>query len=89
MLVFESIEDDLQAWLAIKDDDKVVFCEFPADYDGSNGWNLEDGGILRKECFSVLYTLKNDRGTVVYLIWYDIEGNVVYKIAFSPEKPID
>ena len=85
MLVFENIEESLLAWLVVKDGDRLDYCEFPATYDGLSGWSMEDNGTLKEDYFSILCTLQNDQIIIVYLNWFDFEGNVVYELSFIPE----
>lgn len=88
MVEFESIGKDLLAWMVLEDGETLRYCEFPATLsdDEYTGWRLGDCGNLDVQNFYVLSTVQNSQGTVVYIGWYDEEGESVEAVEFFADE---
>jgi len=89
IIEFENIDRDLLAWLILENEDGFFqYCELPATLseDGLTGWRYEDRGELMREAFYILCVIQEGEDIMVYLGWYDEEGETISLIEFSPDK---
>jgi len=94
VIEFESIGKELLAWLVLDSDDSIMYCEMPAKLseDGYTGWQYGDCGELTGNFDNIIYTIdiictiQKQQEIIVYLSWYDEEGETISEIVFSPDK---
>lgn len=81
-------ENDLLTWLVIQDGTSLLHCDFPATLDGDmySAWSLGDMGNLTQTSCYVLCTIQKQSDIIVYLGWYDEEGETIHEVRFPADK---
>lgn len=76
LVLFEREQDDMLASIVMKTPSKMVFKDYPAKYDASSTWRVDDGGSIYPEMFSILFASKTETGILLGITWIGAEGEV-------------
>ncbi|SFE39756.1 hypothetical protein SAMN04487969_102331 [Paenibacillus algorifonticola] len=83
LVQFERQGKDMLASLALQTADGFVFQDYPAQFDESSTWRVDDGGEVMPEMFSFLFAAKTAEGIVLGVKWMGAEGE---NVSFLSEK---
>ena len=76
MVVFERIDNDMLASIVYLKDDKVVFKDYPAEYDEVSTWRVDAGDL--PGLFGVQFLANSDEGLLLGLTWAGPEGENIF-----------
>lgn len=76
LVLFERENDDMLASVVMKTPTKFVFKDYPAKYNESSTWRVDDGGSVYPELFSILFASQTESGIVLGIKWVGAEGEV-------------
>lgn len=76
MVVFERIDNGMLASIVYLKDDKVVFKDYPAEYDELSTWRVDAGD--RPGLFGVLFLANSNEGLLLGLTWAGPEGESIF-----------
>jgi len=76
LIFFEREKDDMLASIVVKTPVKLIFKDYPAKYDESSTWRVDDGGSIYPEMFSVLFACETEKGMILGIKWMGAEGEV-------------
>ncbi|GGD67204.1 hypothetical protein [Paenibacillus nasutitermitis] len=71
---FKREGDQALASLVLKDGDTLAFKDFPAEYNESSTWRVDDGGEISPHVFSLMFAAESANGTVLGVKWLGFEG---------------
>lgn len=74
LILFERENDDMLASIVMKTPTKFVFKDYPAKYNESSTWRVDDGGSVYPELFSILFASETKTGIVLAIKWAGAEG---------------
>lgn len=74
LILFEREGEDMLASIVMKAPDKIVFKDYPAKYDASSTWRVDDGGTVYPNMFNILFAAKTENGMLLGLKWTAFEG---------------
>lgn len=83
LVEFERQEQQAFAVLAFIYKDRIVYKDFPAEYDPQGTWRVDDEGEFGMEYFNILGIFESPAGLEVVTEWLSTEG---YYIQFLTEK---
>ncbi|WP_341278572.1 hypothetical protein [Paenibacillus sp. FSL H8-0537] len=83
LVQFERQGKDMLASLALQTADGFVFQDYPAEFNESSTWRVDDGGEVIPEMFSFLFAAKTADGIVLGVKWMGAEGE---NVSFLSEK---
>lgn len=83
LVQFERQGKDMLASLALQTTDGFVFQDYPAVFNESSTWRVDDGGEVMPEMFSFLFAAKTADGIVLGVKWMGAEGE---NVSFLSEK---
>ncbi|MGG4340329.1 hypothetical protein [Paenibacillus lautus] len=81
--------DDMLASLALKRDSGWLYYDYPAKFDPSSTWRVDDQGEVRPEMFSFLFAAKSELGFVLGVQWMGSEGENVSLLSVSEDAITD
>jgi hypothetical protein len=76
LILFERENDDMLASIVMKTPTKLVFKDYPAKYNESSTWRVDDGGSIYPDLFSILFASQTESGIVLGIKWAGAEGEV-------------
>jgi hypothetical protein len=76
LILFERENDDMLASIVMKTPRKFVFKDYPAKYNESSTWRVDDGGSIYPDLFSILFASQTESGIVLGIKWAGAEGEV-------------
>lgn len=76
LFVFERIGDDMLASIAYMKGEKVVFKDYPAEYDQYSTWRADGGDSPGN--FEVMFLANSDEGLLMGITWGAPEGEGMY-----------
>lgn len=76
LVLFERENDDMLASIVMKTPTKFVFKDYPAKYNESSTWRVDDGGSVYPDLFSILFASQTESGIVLGIKWVGAEGEV-------------
>lgn len=71
---FERQGDSMLASLLMKEGDQLIAIDYPAEYDDSSTWRVDDGGEISPDQFSFLFAARSEGGVLLGLKWLGAEG---------------
>jgi len=71
---FERRGDDMLAAVVAEWEGKLAFMDYPATYNESSTWRVDDGGEILPVMFSFLFAARGEDGLVLGLKWLGAEG---------------
>lgn len=74
LLMFEREGDSMLASIVMKTTEGMIFKDYPAKYDESSTWRVDDGGAVYPEMFRILFAAKSEDGILLGLKWTAFEG---------------
>jgi hypothetical protein len=74
LILFERENDDMLASIVMKIPAKFVFKDYPAKYNASSTWRVDDGGSVYPDLFSILFASETESGIVLAIKWAGAEG---------------
>ncbi|WP_338552140.1 hypothetical protein [Paenibacillus sp. KS-LC4] len=77
LVQFERQGKEMLASLALQTADGFVFQDYPAEFNESSTWRVDDGGEVMPEMFSFLFAAKTAEGIVLGVKWMGAEGENV------------
>ncbi|ANY68418.1 hypothetical protein BBD42_19535 [Paenibacillus sp. BIHB 4019] len=77
LVQFERQGKDMLASLALQTADGFIFQDYPAEFNESSTWRVDDGGEVMPEMFSFLFAAKTAEGIVLGVKWMGAEGENV------------
>lgn len=86
LLQFERVKDDMLASIVMKTPTKFVFKDYPAKYDSSSTWRVDDGGNVYPEMFSILFASQTETGIIMGIKWIAFEGEVTTLLKENDDK---
>ncbi|MGG4103673.1 hypothetical protein AAXB25_07075 [Paenibacillus lautus] len=81
--------DDMLASLALKRESGWLYYDYPAKFDPSSTWRVDDQGEVRPEMFSFLFAAKTELGFVLGVQWMGSEGENVSLLSVSDDAITD
>lgn len=88
LIQFEREQDSMLASLALEDNGQWVFMDYPATYNESGTWRVDDGGQVVPDMFSVLLAARTAEGMVLGMKWLGAEGENVLFLSQRPGQLI-
>jgi hypothetical protein len=76
LILFEREKGDMLASIVLKTPTKIAFKDYPAKYNESSTWRVDDGGSVYSNMFSVLFASKTETGIILGIKWAAFEGEV-------------
>lgn len=89
LVQFERLEDQMLACLIMKDRDKRVYMDYPAVYDESSTWRVDDQGEISPTMFSFLFAAQSADGIVLGVKWMGAEGENITVLKQSGDRFIE
>jgi hypothetical protein len=89
LVQFERQGDQMLASLAVKRQEQWTFMDYPATYDATSTWGLEDQGELSPDMFSFLFAARTKQGLMLGVKWMDSEGEIITLINQSGQQFTD
>lgn len=86
LVQFERQEDQMLASLVMKQDEKWVFMDYPATYNESSTWRVDDGGEISPDMFSFLFAAHSDKKITLGVKWLGAEGENITMLQQSGER---
>jgi hypothetical protein len=74
LVQFERQEDQMLASLAVLEQGKWTFMDYPATYNENSTWRVDDQGVISPDMFSFLFAAKSAEGLVLGVKWMGAEG---------------
>jgi len=74
LVLFERQGDDMLACVVMKTPVKIVYKDYPAKYNESSTWRVDDGGNIYPDLFSILFSARTEEGVLLGLKWAAAEG---------------
>jgi len=81
--------DDMLASLALKRESGWLYYDYPAKYDPSSTWRVDDQGEVRPAMFSFLFAAESELGLVLGVQWMGTEGENVSLLSVSDDAITD
>ncbi len=89
LVQFERQEDQMLASLAILDEGKWAFMDYPAEYNESSTWRVDDQGEVYPEMFSFLFAAQSAEGMVLGVKWLGAEGENMTVLRQSGDRFVE
>ncbi|TYP71833.1 hypothetical protein [Paenibacillus methanolicus] len=86
LIQFERQEDDMLASLVLARGNELLFCDFPATYEPSSTWRVDDGGEISVDQFELMFAANTDKGLVLSVNWLGAEGITSFFIGEEGES---
>jgi hypothetical protein len=86
LILFERENDDMLASIVMKTSTKLVFKDYPAKYDESSTWRVDDGGTVYPELYSILFASETESGIVLGIKEDGFEGEATYLFIENDDK---
>ncbi|MFC4102326.1 hypothetical protein [Paenibacillus xanthanilyticus] len=86
LIQFERQEDDMLASLVLTRGNELLFCDFPATYEPSSTWRVDDGGEISAGQFELMFAANTDKGLVLSVNWLGAEGITSFFIGEEGES---
>lgn len=89
LVQFERQEDQMLASLVLYDDGKWVFMDYPATYNESSTWRVDDQGEISPDMFSFLFAAQSSEGMVLGVKWMGAEGENISLLKQSGDRFVE
>lgn len=86
LVQFERQGDQMLASLVMRDGDKWTYMDYPAAYDASSTWRVDDQGEISPGMFSFLFAAQSDSGIVLAVKWMGAEGENITVLKQSGDR---
>lgn len=91
LVQFERQGDDMLASLAVDAGEGAgwTYLDFPATYDETSTWRVDDGGVIDGSMFSLLLAARIPEGVALVVSWMGAEGESVLVVRQEGERLVD
>ena len=78
LVEFEKDQKNLLASIVLVQPETISFKDYPAEFNGTSAWRVDDGGEIRPEMFNILFVARSDQKTWIGVTWAGAEGEVAF-----------